>query len=408
MIKEKVSLQEIADLLASKASISKRAAEEFLKVFFQTIEETLVLGEVVKIKNFGTFKMIWNEPRKSVNVQTGEDIMLAGFNKVTFIPDAMLKETVNEPFSHLQAVQLDETNAEPVEVITQTAEIQDPLRNLTEQASEIKNLLQEIQSISNNNVVIPIQNVELTVETVKVVEIPDYEFDNEIVAEQVIIEEPVIVESNSNLVEEAPTLKVESDEIENKQAEIYTPNPFVKNVSKKRKTNRYVWIFSAVLIVVLTLVGLYIYNPVVRLNTNYTVSTVIDITSKWFSTSSKNNDVNTIIVPKKQLVIDSVKTEPVVVDSLQILFDTPRVYPEFIATERINRGSRLARMAKRYYGTSDFWVYIYEANKDRIEHPDRIPANTLIYIPKIDKRLIDANNPRCIKKAKELHDLYVK
>ena len=57
MNKDKISTQEIIDLIASKASVSKRAAEEFLKVMIGTIEEALLAGELVKIKNFGTFKL---------------------------------------------------------------------------------------------------------------------------------------------------------------------------------------------------------------------------------------------------------------------------------------------------------------------------------------------------------------
>jgi nucleoid DNA-binding protein len=75
MNKEKISSQEIIDLVASKASVSKRAAEEFLKVMIATVEDGLLAGEIVKIKNFGTFKLQWNEPRKSVNIQTGTEIL---------------------------------------------------------------------------------------------------------------------------------------------------------------------------------------------------------------------------------------------------------------------------------------------------------------------------------------------
>jgi len=57
MSKEKISSQEIIDLVASKLSVSKRVAEDFLKVMFATIEDALVEGESVKIKNFGTFKL---------------------------------------------------------------------------------------------------------------------------------------------------------------------------------------------------------------------------------------------------------------------------------------------------------------------------------------------------------------
>jgi nucleoid-associated protein YgaU len=96
------------------------------------------------------------------------------------------------------------------------------------------------------------------------------------------------------------------------------------------------------------------------------------------------------------------------VDTLQQMFDHPRVYEEYIASEQIKQGSRLTIMSLRYYGSKDFWVYIYEANKERIQNPDKIEMGTLIRIPKLDPRLIDASNPRCLKKARELHDEYVK
>jgi len=117
--------------------------------------------------------------------------------------------------------------------------------------------------------------------------------------------------------------------------------------------------------------------------------------------------VKTIVVPKDTTANDSVDAkEPV--DSLQLLFDNPRVYKTFIATETVKPNGRLTIMSKKYYGSKDFWVYIYEANKDRIPNPDKISKGTLIHIPKLDSKLIDVANPRCIKKAKELHDIYVK
>ena len=75
---------------------------------------------------------------------------------------------------------------------------------------------------------------------------------------------------------------------------------------------------------------------------------------------------------------------------------------EYLAKERILFGRNLAQMALKYYGSRDFWVYIYEANKDRIANPNKISFGTLIYIPKLDPLLIDLNNPNCIEKAKAL------
>ena len=71
-------------------------------------------------------------------------------------------------------------------------------------------------------------------------------------------------------------------------------------------------------------------------------------------------------------------------------------------------GSRLTLISKKYYGARDFWVYIYEANKDIIPNPDIVPKGTMIRVPKLPASLIDANDPACMEKAKALHDLYVK
>jgi outer membrane protein OmpA-like peptidoglycan-associated protein len=75
---------------------------------------------------------------------------------------------------------------------------------------------------------------------------------------------------------------------------------------------------------------------------------------------------------------------------------------ELLGKERILFGKNLAQLALKYYGSRDFWVYIYEANKDHIANPNKISFGTLIYIPKLDPSLIELNNPSCIEKAKAL------
>ena len=99
MNKDKVSTQELIKQLAKRLNINEKLAEDFLKAMFSTIEEELLKGELVKVKNLGTFKLQWNDPRKSVDVTTGDEIMLEGYNKITFTPDSKLKDLVNEPFA---------------------------------------------------------------------------------------------------------------------------------------------------------------------------------------------------------------------------------------------------------------------------------------------------------------------
>ena len=85
-----------------------------------------------------------------------------------------------------------------------------------------------------------------------------------------------------------------------------------------------------------------------------------------------------------------------------------RIYNEFIATVELEEGSRLTLVSKKYYGAREFWVYIYEANKDLIANPDIIAKGTMIRVPKLPSSLIDVNNPSCLEKARALHDLYIK
>jgi hypothetical protein len=112
------------------------------------------------------------------------------------------------------------------------------------------------------------------------------------------------------------------------------------------------------------------------------------------------------------LLSDSLTTDnavkPAPIDSLQLLFDTPRNFSEFIASEEVRDGSRMTRISERHYGAKEFWVYIYEANRNLLNHPDDITRGMVLKIPRVDPRLIDKNNPRCIEYAVELHDKYLK
>jgi hypothetical protein len=96
------------------------------------------------------------------------------------------------------------------------------------------------------------------------------------------------------------------------------------------------------------------------------------------------------------------------VDSLQLLFDEQRVYTEFIAAEKVKSGSRLTIISLRHYGVKEFWVYIFEANRDKFSSPDQIVPGTVLKIPKLNPVLADKNNPRCMEYALKLHDLYLK
>ena len=89
---------ELSELLASKHNLQKKEAREFVTAFIETINEGLEKDGVVRIKGLGYFKITTIKPRKSVNVSTGESVIIESHKKVNFTPDPAIKELVNKPF----------------------------------------------------------------------------------------------------------------------------------------------------------------------------------------------------------------------------------------------------------------------------------------------------------------------
>ena len=112
----KINIQQLAKTLAEKKNISQTAAETFLREFFDAIIQNVTTDKVVKIKGLGTFKLIEVQDRESINVHTGERIVIPGHPKLSFTPDASLKDTVNKPFADFQTVVINEgTDLEEME-----------------------------------------------------------------------------------------------------------------------------------------------------------------------------------------------------------------------------------------------------------------------------------------------------
>jgi nucleoid DNA-binding protein len=105
---ERVSIQEIAAILVEKNGLKKKEAEQFVLTLFQLVKEGLATDRLVKVKGLGTFKMVEIEARESVNVNTGERVVIDGHEKVSFTPDATMKELVNKPFSQFETVVLND------------------------------------------------------------------------------------------------------------------------------------------------------------------------------------------------------------------------------------------------------------------------------------------------------------
>ena len=107
----KINLSQLADLLAQAGGMSKAASEQFVKNFFDIISQTVLEEGLVKVKGLGTFKLVQMEDRESVNVNSGERFTIEGHQKISFVPDAELKDRINKPFAAFETVEITEEQA---------------------------------------------------------------------------------------------------------------------------------------------------------------------------------------------------------------------------------------------------------------------------------------------------------
>lgn len=103
-----VTIKDIAKIVASQHNIKVAEAEEFVQKLVDTINEGLEADRLVKIKGFGTFKMQAMKSRASVNVNTGERVIIGEHDRITFLPDTMMKNAINKPFAHFETVEIDD------------------------------------------------------------------------------------------------------------------------------------------------------------------------------------------------------------------------------------------------------------------------------------------------------------
>lgn len=104
----KLTVDDIQALFVKECGLTNQKADGVVRKFFAIIAKALEEEHYVKVKGLGTFKLIEVDPRRSVDVNTGDSIEIPRHRKVSFTPDAALKEVINKPFAHFESVELNE------------------------------------------------------------------------------------------------------------------------------------------------------------------------------------------------------------------------------------------------------------------------------------------------------------
>ena len=103
-----ITVQELARVLAERKKLEESVARSFVSTMFDVVRVALERDKLVKVKGLGTFKLIEVSARESVNVNSGERMLIGSYGKITFTPDSIMKEIVNKPFSQFETVVLND------------------------------------------------------------------------------------------------------------------------------------------------------------------------------------------------------------------------------------------------------------------------------------------------------------
>ena len=214
----KVSVAWIAEAIAGKHGLTQKDAEQFVATFFDLINEALHEEKMVKVKGLGTFKVIDVRERESINVNTGERVVIESHGKISFTPDPIMRDLVNKPFAQFETVMLnDDVDIEELNAVSVDEE---PLALVDEQPQEVEEETNvaaagpevvDEQPLMNED-----QSQEETVPQLQEVEEPLLEVAERFVeeeSEQVVEEEPeqVVEEELPVEAEEQPQQAMETE-----------------------------------------------------------------------------------------------------------------------------------------------------------------------------------------------------
>ncbi|MDY5075546.1 MAG: HU family DNA-binding protein [Paludibacteraceae bacterium] len=349
--------------IIDRTDATEREANLFLRVLVEQIIAGLQGGEQIKINGLGTFRLQEMAPRKSVNVNTGEPIIIPGYTKVVFAPEVSMREMVEKNKSVTPIVNMNaDTSAAPVD-----EEALSPLEKLGRQADEIVGILADLGQDPRMPIAMEEEKESDSTEVAASAIVAEEEVAVEAVAEpKGVVEETV--EEVSEPAEESAEKPKEEPVVEPIEEIVAAKE---QKVSKERKKRKYHFLRDTLICVVCLLVVL--------------------TGGFLFLRGAMANWIDSLVAKREPVATDTVVAIPSTPVVEEVTEDTAEienapelpVYQQFIATEEIREGSRLTWLAYRYYGNKDLWVYIYDANKDHLGNPNEIRVGTPIRIPRL-------------------------
>lgn len=378
----KINLSQLAKQLASKKNISQRSAEAFLREFFDSIIQNVTKDKLVKVKGLGTFKLIEVLDRESINVNSGERIVIPGHTRLSFTPDTVLRDLVNKPFADFQTVVINEgTNIEEMERIDReegmpAAEKENEEEETNTSMSDIEE--QEFETETK-------QKAEQNPESILPVE-PKQESEDRAKTEvELELEQEPALESASQLDSEPVVIP----EFEAKQTSEPTLEPIVKIRALTGAEIGALTLGIILLCIFSYVVGFYRLlshepNPSRKRMPKTEISRV----------SCKTSTTQAFVRDTLPAVPDPVTPAPTVPDisvrqvnqDAESLAQVPGGRYRIVGTRKthvMKSGDYLTKMALQEYGNKNFVYYIVVHNG--IKNPDNVPVGMVIKLPELEE-----------------------
>lgn len=384
---EKITLQDIINLLCEKQGMTPKDAETFVRTMFDLIEEALTNEKYIKIKGLGTFKLTEVNSRESVHVNTGERIEIQGHSKVSFTPDTSMKELINKPFSHFETV-----------VLNEGVELEDTVieEEGTPESTEVSETTIKVEETTIGQPIVEESVVEKPIVETPAIEEPIIQesMTEEPIEENSIMDEPVmeapIVEETESEVPVEPTIveetiatevlkSIESEESEKpitaEKEEVSTP---MVPQGEEKKSSRILWAIIIALVLII-LFGFYwlFMRPSISTEIDLTVPAKEEAIASTPIEEEKQPEDTLEILSYVKLSAEELRNErvPSLADTLDYqIIGTKEEYT-------LQKGETIIRASVKFFGSKKYWPYIVKYNMDVLKDPDNIPAGAQVKIP---------------------------
>lgn len=352
-MENKVTVLTLSTALSQATGKGKKACEDFIREFFKVAAETLETGESLRVKGFGTFKIVEVEGRQSVNVNTGEPQEIAPYRKVVFSPAKELATQINAPFEEFESLEMDDDI--PEDIFDLEEEV-DELEDIQETEEEVK---EEVKEMSDENTV----NAGI-IEAGSDEEKEDDDITYEAYTD---IEEKETKNVSEALAHASPIISEDF----NSEIPIYEEEEPVKSRFGIGFLTGSLSTFAVC--AVIFMLGCFLgWWPV-----------------NFYSQKEIKNTVESLEATES--------AKPGEEPQETELQEIPEPVYDTVSTTRY-----LTTIAREHYGNYNFWPYIYIENQSILGHPDRITPGTKVVVPELSKYGVDVNNKDDVKKAKEL------